>query len=54
MAMKEAQKMGYLTKMRYEKLQSAYMDFVNSIIDDVFGNPTIPADMEEGDDNLND
>jgi len=52
MAMKEAQKMGYLTKMRYEKLQNAYMDFVNSLIDDVFGNPTIP-EMEEGDDNLN-
>lgn len=52
MAMKEAQKMGYLTKLRYEKLQNAYMDFVNSLIDDVFGNPTIP-EMEEGDDNLN-
>lgn len=50
MAMKEAQKMGYLTKMRYEKLQSHYMDFVNALIDDVFGNPTIPA--SEGDEDI--
>lgn len=53
MAMKEAQKMGYLTKMRYEKLQKHYMDFVNALIDDVFGNPSVPEDIE-GEDNLND
>ena len=53
MAMKEAQKMGYLTKMRYEKLQKHYMDFVNALIDDVFGNPTLPDGIEEGEDNLN-
>ena len=52
MAMKEAQKMGYLTKMRYEKLQKHYMDFVNALIDDVFGNPSVPEDIE-GEDNLN-
>lgn len=53
MAMKEAQKMGYLSKMRYEKLQKHYMDFVNALIDDVFGNPTMPEGVEEGEDNLN-
>lgn len=54
MAMKEAQKMGYLTKMRYEKLQKHYMDFVNALIEDVFGNSTLPNDVEnEGEDNLN-
>lgn len=47
MAMKEAQKMGYLTKMRYEKLQNHYMDFVNALIDDVFGNPALPAGVED-------
>ncbi len=47
MAMKEAQKMGYLTKMRYEKLQNHYMDFVNALIDDVFGNPSLPAGVED-------
>ncbi len=52
MAMKEAQKMGYLTKMRYEKLQKHYMDFVNALIEDVFGNPTLPDGIEEGEDNL--
>lgn len=50
MAMKEAQKMGYLTKMRYEKLQKHYMEFVNALIDDVFGNPSMPE--VEGEDNL--
>ena len=51
MAMKEAQKMGYLTKMRYEKLQKHYMEFVNALIDDVFGNPSMPE--IEGEDELN-
>lgn len=53
MAMKEAQKMGYLTKMRYEKLQKHYIEFVNALIDDVFGNPSMPVEVEnEGEDNL--
>ena len=53
MAMKEAQKMGYLTKMRYEKLQKHYMEFVNALIDDVFGNPTMPVEVDnEDEDNL--
>ena len=51
MAMKEAQKMGYLTTMRYEKLQKHYMEFVNALIDDVFGNPSMPE--IEGEDELN-
>ena len=55
MAMKEAQKMGYLTKMRYEKLQSSYMEFVNALIDDVFGNnSSIPTDIDiEDEENSN-
>lgn len=54
MAMKEAQKMGYLTKMRYENLQKHYMEFVNALIEDVFGNTTLPNEVEdEGEDNLN-
>ena len=52
MAMKEAQKMGYLTKMRYEKLQKHYMEFVNALIEDVFGNSTLLNDVEN-EDNLN-
>lgn len=48
MAMKEAQKMGYLTKMRYEKLQSHYMAFIQALQDDVFSsNSMIPQANEE-------
>ena len=39
-------------KEQYEKLQKHYMDFVNALIEDVFGNPTLPDGIEEGEDNL--
>ena len=48
MAMKEAQKMGYLTKMRYEKLQSHYMAFIQALQDDIFSNNSmVPQANEE-------
>lgn len=37
MAMNEAKKNGFLSKMRYQKLQEAYMKFINALIEDVFG-----------------
>lgn len=48
MAMKEAQKIGYLTKMRYEKLQNHYMTFIQALQDDVFSdNSMTPQSYED-------
>lgn len=47
MAMVEAQKNGFLSKMRYQKLQSAYLEFIKSLIEDVFGNNSEPIKEEE-------
>ena len=33
----EARKQGYVTKMRYQKLQAAYLEFTKAVIEDVFG-----------------
>lgn len=47
MAMAEAKKQGFVSKMRYQKLQGAYMEFINSLLNDVFtNNEPIPSEKE--------
>jgi hypothetical protein len=48
MAGKEAQKMGFVSKMRYQKLQAAWNEFVKAVIDEVFGenHANIPSEEE--------
>jgi hypothetical protein len=44
----EGQKQGYLSKMRYQKMQSLYQEFANSLVEEVFGaNSSIPQNIEE-------
>lgn len=52
-AMMESQKLGYVNKNRYQKIQEAYQNFINSLIDDVFvGNSPLPEGIEaEGEEN---
>lgn len=48
MAMQEAQKNGFISKMRYVKIQDAYREFIQSMVDEVFGqNSTLPDNLEE-------
>lgn len=42
-AMQESAKQGYVSRMRYEKIQAAYLEFINSLIEDVFGPQTSKA-----------
>lgn len=53
MAMQESAKQGFVSKMRYQKIQDAYLDFINALIEDTFGaNPSeIPAEGEEDNEN---
>ena len=53
MAMIEAKKQGFVTKMRYQKLQDAYMEFIKGLMEDVFGpNPEpIPEEDEVNEEN---
>lgn len=47
MAMNEAKKQGFVSKVRYQKLQGAYMEFINSLLNDVFTNKSeIPSEEE--------
>ena len=46
LAMIEAQKNGFLSKMRYQKLQQAYLEFIKGLCSDVFG--TNPEPIQEG------
>lgn len=48
----EVRKQGFLSKMRYQKLQNAYLEFVNSMIEGVFG-PNPEPIQEESEDNEN-
>jgi hypothetical protein len=48
----EVKKQGFLSKMRYQKLQSAYLEFVQSMIEGVFG-PNPEPIKEEPEDNEN-
>ena len=35
--MQQQEKQQFITKDRYQKIQNAYLEFVNSLIDEVFG-----------------
>lgn len=43
----EARKQGYVTKMRYQKLQAAYLEFTKAVIEDVFGPDSDKMNLEE-------
>ena len=47
LASMEMQKKGYLTPMRMKQLQAAYMEFTQSMVDEVFGATPIPEGLEE-------
>lgn len=49
MAGREAQKMGFVSKMRYQKLQAAWNEFAKAVIDEVFGenHANIPSETEQ-------
>jgi hypothetical protein len=47
LASMEMMKKGYLTPMRMKQLQAAYMDFTQSMVDEVFGPNPIPEGLEE-------
>lgn len=51
MAMLEINKKGYLSPMRMKKLQEAYTEFTQSMVDEVFGASPMP-DTAEIDDNI--
>ena len=51
LAMQEANKQGFVSKNRYMKIQEAYGEFIQSMVDEVFGqNSTLPENLttEEG------
>lgn len=47
--MQQVAKQGALPKDRFQKLQSAYVDFTNSLIDEVFNGKTSLPENEETD-----
>lgn len=47
MAMVEINKNGFLSKMRYQKLQAAYLEFIHGLIDSIFGPNPEPIKEEE-------
>lgn len=50
MAHMEARRQGFVTKVKYQKLQEAYINFTHAVLDDVFGpggGEPIPEDTEE-------
>lgn len=48
MAMLESKRQGFLSKVRYQKLQDAYLSFIRGLMDDVFGsNEPIPETPEK-------
>lgn len=47
----EVKKQGFLSKMRYTKLQDAYLEFIRSMIEGVFGSNPEPISEEEDDNN---
>lgn len=44
-AMQESAKQGFVSKNRYQKIQEAYIEFINSLIEDIFS--TNPTQVEE-------
>ena len=49
----EVRKQGFLSKMRYQKLQDAYLEFIHSMIEGVFGPNPEPIQDENSKDNEN-
>ena len=47
LASKEVEKSGMLSKPRFAKLQEAYFDFINSMIDEVFNDHRVAEKTEE-------
>ena len=47
MAMVEINKNGFLSKMRYQKLQAAYLEFIHGLIDSIFGPNPEPIKEED-------
>lgn len=47
LAMTEANKNGYVNRNRYQKVQEAYQEFIQAMIDEVFGATPIPEGLEE-------
>lgn len=49
MAMLESKRQGFVSKVRYQKLQDAYLSFVHGLMEDVFGsNQSLPdSDLDE-------
>jgi len=43
----EARKQGYVTKMRYQKLQAAYLEFTKAVTEEVFGPNSDKMNLEE-------
>lgn len=52
MAMLEINKKGYLSPMRMKKLQEAYTEFTQSMVDEVFGASPMPDTAEIDDNNI--
>ena len=48
MAMLESKRQGFVSKVRYQKLQDAYLSFIKGLMEDVFGsNEPIPEEPEQ-------
>lgn len=50
-ALREMSKQGFVSKMRFQKLQDSYMTFTKSLVEDIFGNPDEIIPGEEGGEN---
>ncbi len=46
-AMQEANRQGFVSKNRYEKIQTAYSEFIQAMTEEVFGGSPIPEGLEE-------
>lgn len=49
MAMLESKRQGFVTKIRYQKLQDAYLSFIRGLMEDVFGSTAPIVDDQGGD-----
>lgn len=47
LALQENKKMGYISKMRYQKIQESYVDFISALQDYVFGAAPLEIDNME-------
>lgn len=48
LSLQELKRNGFVNKARYQKLQAAYVDFINAVLDDVFGpNPSPIVNEDE-------